>query len=151
MARMTAFKNVEGLNRALRSLTPIASEQLRDASVKIAADVAAQAASKGRALGGVAALVAPTARGSRDRIPSVKIGNSSPIERGRPGKGQTLGDVMWGAEFGGGRRTTTHQFRPWRGSGTGAGYFLWPTIRAMDDKIHDQYSEALDNALQAMK
>ena len=45
---------------------------------------------------------------------------------------------MAGAEFGGGlhgaanptsRGGYTTQFRPWRGKGSDAGYFIWPTVR----------------------
>lgn len=34
------------------------------------------------------------------------------------------------------------QFQPWRGSGEGAGYFVWPAIRQAD--VFTQYQTALD-------
>lgn len=151
MAKMTAFKTVDGLNKALKTLPKEASGTLREASMDIAQDVASGAASEARSQGGIAALVAPTIRVARDRIPAVRMGNSTRIDPDRTGERQTIGDLMWGAEFGGRRRATTQQFLPWRGSGTGAGYFLWPTVRGMEDQIQDRYSEALDDALQAMK
>jgi hypothetical protein len=151
MAKMTAFKTVDGLNKALKALPKDASEELRGASMDIAQDVATRSAGEARGQGGVAALVAPTIRVARDRIPAVRMGNSTRIDPDRTGDRQTIGDIMWGAEFGGRRRSTTQQFLPWRGSGSGAGYFLWPTVRAMEDQIQDRYSEALDDALQAMK
>lgn len=59
-----------------------------------------------------------------------------------------------GAEFGAGQNTlrnTTrgvmvgwNQFRPWRGSGSGAGYFLFPTIRDDTPQIIDMYYELID-------
>lgn len=151
MAKMTAFKSVEGLNKALKSLPKEASGTLREASMDIAQDVASRSASEARSQGGIAALVAPTIRVARDRIPAVRMGNSTRIDSERDGDRQTIGDIMWGAEFGGRRRSTTQQFLPWRGSGSGAGYFLWPTVRGMEDQIQDRYSEALDDALRAMK
>jgi hypothetical protein len=33
---------------------------------------------------------------------------------------------------------------------TGAGYFLWPAVRARNEWIQDRYSEALDDALQVI-
>ena len=36
------------------------------------------------------------------------------------------------------------QFQPWRGSGAGAGYFLWETIRNNRDEIRDTYLAELD-------
>lgn len=60
-----------------------------------------------------------------------------------------------GAEFGsdrnqrrrgrpGGKVTTVtgwNQFKPWRGSDAGAGYFLWPAIREQTDEIVNRYDE----------
>src|SRR5918995_5224587 len=43
--------------------------------------------------------------------------------------------TILGAEFGGGRRSTTRQFPPWRGANRNAGYFVYPTIRDKSDDI----------------
>jgi hypothetical protein len=61
----------------------------------------------------------------RHAAPAIKAVNQAPIIR-------LFGDAhpeVFGAEFGGGRRPTTRQFPPWRGSGEDAGYMLFPTIR----------------------
>lgn len=34
-----------------------------------------------------------------------------------------------------------NQFKPWRGSDTGAGYFLYPSIREQEDEIVNRYDE----------
>jgi hypothetical protein len=159
MAKMTPCKNVAGLNKALRQVPKEANVQLRDASVEIAANVASIASKRARSVGGVAALVAPTIKATRDRIPVVKMGSSQKLptagngwtNNSRSGARQTIGDVIWGAEFGGGARPSTSQFSPWLGSGPGAGYFLYPTIRGMQRYIQDTYSEALYDALQKVK
>ena len=150
------YYNVAGLNKSLRRLPKQASAQLRDASQKIAAKVAEDAADRARGQGGLAAIVAPTIRSGRDRVPVIRMGNSTPLptqgngwQRTRTGNRQTIGDVIWGAEFGGGRRTP--QFKPWRGNDTGAGYFLWPTVRDDRRYIADEYSDALNDALQEIK
>jgi hypothetical protein len=51
--------------------------------------------------------------------------------------------TILGAEFGGGRRSTTRQFPPWRGSGGGAGYFVYPTIRAKSGEISGRLETAV--------
>lgn len=155
MARATSqFNTAAGLNRALRQLPRLALEQLRRASLVIAQDVAGDARSGATRVGGVARLVAPSIAGTRDRVPAIKVGGSGRLpatNRSRQGSRQTVGDVWAGAEYGGGRRPTTRQFAPWRGSGQGAGYFLWPAVRANRRQIHDRYSAALDDALQELR
>ena len=154
MAKTLTFYQVEGLNRTLRALPREATAKLRDASQAIAAKVASDAAAAARSQGGIAAIVAPTIRAGRDRVPLVRMGNSSPLPtsgngwtRGRSGKRQTIGDVIWGAEFGGGARPTTRQFKPWLGNDTGAGYFLWPTVRGDREFIENAYGDAILDAV----
>lgn len=142
--RQTVYRNVAGLNQALRSLPKEASARLRDASVEIAREVAQEASSRALGIGGPAALVAPTIKPTRDRIPVVKMGGSKKLA-GRTGVNQTIGNLIWGSEFGGGARPRTNQFMPHRGRD---GYFLWPTIRDMGQDIQDEYSDALLEALE---
>lgn len=47
-----------------------------------------------------------------------------------------------GAEFGG----SQPQFKPWRGNGPDAGYFLYPTIRADSQEILDAFDAAAAKA-----
>lgn len=37
-----------------------------------------------------------------------------------------------------------NQFKPWRGSGSNAGYFLWPSIRENADGIRELYADVID-------
>ena len=152
-ARMT-FTSVEGLNKALRRLPKDATARLRDASKDVASKVAADAQRRASAEGGIAALVAPTIRASRDRVPVIRMGGTQKLptsggdwERSRDGDRQTIGDVMWGAEFGALAYT---QFKDWTGNDEGAGYFLWPAVRGDSEWIQKRYGEALDDALQAL-
>lgn len=147
MAKTLHFYNVAGLNKTLRSLPKTASANLRDASQAIADKVAQDAAGDARSQGGVAALVAPSIRSGRDRVPVVRMGNSSKLPsdtRTRRGPRQTIGDVIWGAEFGGGARPTTQQFRPHLGN---TGYFLWPTVRGDREFIEQAYGDAILEAV----
>jgi hypothetical protein len=158
MAARATFKSVAGLNKAMRRLPKETVSQLRDASQRIADRIAADARARAQGQSGLAAIVGPTIRAGRDRVPVVRMGGAGKLpdsgdgwERDRDGAHQTIGDAMWGAEFGGRRRPTTQQFLPWRGSGEGAGYFLWPAIREDSDWIDEQYSEALGDALEVVR
>lgn len=154
-AKYTSFTKVADLNRSLRYMPGTVADELRDAAGDISQQVADDAAATASALGGVAALIAPTIRIGRERVPVVRMGNSTrlPPRDGvaRKGKRQTVGDVIFGGEFGGGARDTTRQFKPWLGSDDGAGYFLWPTVRRLGGFIHDTYSGALRRALRKMR
>ena len=124
---------IPGLQKALRTLPKAASAELRDAAQEISGFVASDARGRASHLGGVARHVSGSVVARRDRVPAISLGKGDP--------------AAFGAEFGGGRRATTQQFAPWRGSGRGAGYFLWPTIHDQNDRINERYSEALLQAL----
>ena len=153
MAAKVTYYSVAGLNKSIRRLPKEAKVHLRDGAERIAKKVAADAQVRARSQGGLAAIVAPTIRSGRDTVPIVKMGDASPLplsgsdwERSRKGKRQTIGDVIWGAEFGGRGRPTTQQFLPWRGNDTGAGYFLWPTVRGDRQFISDAYEDSMADA-----
>lgn len=55
--------------------------------------------------------------------------------------------AVMGAVFGGGRRPTTRQFPPWRGSGRGAGYMLFPELREQEAFLDHTVVELIDKAL----
>jgi len=155
MTKATTYTTVKGLNKALAKLPKEASAELRTAAKAIAADIAQEAQGRAKGQGGLAALVAPTIRAARDRVPVIKMGGSGKLpaaggdwEHSRSGARQTIGDVIWGAEFGGKGRATTQQFLPHKGT---AGYFLWPTVRDRSDEMQDRYSEALLDALGDIK
>lgn len=158
MAKTVVFNEVPDLMRVLKGLDKEASAELRGEAFEIAADIAKVAASSARSQGGLPALIAPGITGRRDRVPTVKMGGSRKLPprvnaQGEPvkrkGANQNVGDAMWGAEFGGQRRPTTQQFRPWRGSGSGAGYFLYPAVRELADDMQDRYGDALLRAIDA--
>lgn len=146
------IRGVAGLNRTLNRLPKVAQARIRDASVRIASDVAEEAAQRARSgTNGVARVyrhVAPTIRATRDRVPVVRMGGSKRLPtsgdgwtHSRSGPGQTVGDVMWGSEYGSDR---SPQFSPWGGNGESAGYALWPSVRG--DEIEERYADALVEA-----
>jgi hypothetical protein len=127
--------NVEGLaelRRALKAVSATAPKELNAASKQVATFVADDARSTAEGLGGVAAKVAPSVRGSGTaRGGAIALGGSSY-------------PMALGAEFGGQGRPTTQQFKPHKGR---TGYFVYPAIRANSDRIADTYTELLDDLM----
>ena len=141
---------VDGLDelyRALRQMGPELEKQMRLTN-KAAAETETQNARAAAArLGDVPAHVinSLSSRGS---------GTAAGIAFGGP----RAPDAM-GHEFGAGRdmprkrKSGTYlgyqQFKPWRGRGEGAGYFIYPTIRRDADRIVADYEAAVDRLLKA--
>lgn len=124
---------VEGLRDLQAELRKIdLARDLRDANKQAAEVVATAAQARAQGLGGVAAKTAPSVKAAAEqRRAKVTIGSNR---------------EPWalGAEFGGGARPTTQQFEPWRGSGSSAGYFLYPAVRSTREQFVDAYDKALE-------
>lgn len=131
-ARKAGAIRVEGvaeLSRSLRAVGPEARSGLRDASKAVAGFVASDSAAAASSLGGVAAKSAPSLkpRGSVSGAAGVALGGSAYPFAG-------------GAAFGSDR---FKQFKPWKGNGPDAGYFLYPQIRSNAERIVAEYTTAL--------
>lgn len=125
------------LRAALRKADAELASEVKDANVEAADLVVTRARAKAASLGGVAAKSAPSLRSARTAASAkVRLGSAS-------------APYALGAEFGGGRSKKTRQFKPWRGSGGGAGYFLYPTIRGSRADIVELYAKALDRITRA--
>jgi hypothetical protein len=126
---------VLGLRDFLRELKAVGVElpkEVRKTNLEVAQFVVGEAISTAVALGGVHEKASPAMKAAgQQRYALAKIDS-----RKYP--------FALGAEFGGGGRSTTRQFPPHRGSGSDAGYALYPTIRAKTDEIVERYGEALD-------
>lgn len=91
-------------------------------------------------------------RARHDRIPTIKLdskrGYVSASRSNRKRKTKvTMGDVFFGAEFGGGRRPKTQQFLRHRGR---QGYFFWQAVRDNKEKIAVEYLSAIDLVLKKL-
>ena len=132
--------HVEGLRRFLRVLSKLPkelSDETRDASQEIAGKLVD--AAKNAAHTPLQQLAASTLKAKRDRIPVVTArgtaqGHHHPVK---------ASDIFYGAEFGGGKRSTTRQFLPHQGK---RGYFLYPTLRAQGSRYYDEWVDAIDKA-----
>lgn len=127
--------NVRGLaelNRTLKQLGPAVQAELKAANVEVGEMVANDARSIAYSLGGVAAKTAPSIGATRTQA----------------GGGVSFGGAAYpfagGAEFGAYRYP---QFKPWRGNGPEAGYFVYPAIRQDADEIADTYMDRLDDLM----
>lgn len=137
MARLSAGEvRVDGLrelNQHLKALDKDLPKELRKVNKTVAELVRADAKAAAYSLGGVAAHVAPSIKPAAGKDwAGVAIGGPSYPMAG-------------GAEFGSVRHK---QFNPWRGNGSDAGYFLYPTIRHDADRILTEYTHALDDFLE---
>jgi hypothetical protein len=132
----TVGVQVQGLNELNRALRALGGRELqgeiRAAGKDVATEVSSDARGKAYSLGGVAAHVAPS------------IAASAGVTSAGVSLGGASFPAAMGAEFGGQGRPTTQQFKPWRGSGSGAGYFVYPAIRDNADMIAERYGDALD-------
>lgn len=132
---------VVGLKQLLRDTRKVEQDlpkQMRQRMLPISQMVLTRAQARGRGLGGVQAhAVRRGLRGGATQNTAwIKlVGTREP--------------TIFGAEFGGGRRPTTRQFPPWRGSGGGAGYFVYPTIRGASGEITDDLERAVEDLLRS--
>lgn len=113
-------------------------------------DVAQLVVTEGRqAASGVSAMAASAAKTLRAGRATAR----ATVTLGRPNVPYALG-----AEFGAARNQRRfnvggspprhgrgwNQFMGWRGSGGDAGYFMYPAIRANEDRIVDMYGDAME-------
>lgn len=93
--------------------------------------------------------VASTVKAQKDRVPSITVGGS----RGRFSGGASAGVAVFGSEFGaneggdlrnGGRRFPDRSPSMGRGS---SGYWIFPTLRALQPQLVRDWKEAVDKIL----
>lgn len=121
------------LNRDLRAISKEAQGELKKANVDVAKQEASRAQGAAYSLGGVAAHVAGgISGGGGNAWAGIRLGTDPAAP---------------GAEFGGQHRPTTMQFKPWRGSGAGAGYFLFPTIRRDNEEITRTWAQSIEDLM----
>jgi hypothetical protein len=107
-------------------------------------------ASYGAPMARQSAIVASTIRANKDRIPNVTIGGS----RGRASGGANAGQLLFGNEFGSDRNVKGSagsfpnggfkfpQRSPSQGRGN-AGYWIFPTLKAMQPEIRRRWEQAV--------
>ena len=97
-------------------------------------------------------IIIPSLRAVQATVPQIKAGGAKKAATHRrviDGK-KTLpaaGDIFYGVEFGGRRRSTTRQFPPHRGR---KGYVLFPTIIKMHGFIKKEYTDQIERVLKGL-
>jgi len=91
-------------------------------------------------------------RARRDRIPTIKLdAKRGYVSASRPNRKRKtkvrMGDVFFGAEFGGRAQPTTQQFLRHRGR---QGYFFWQAVRDSKSYIAKEYSDAIERVLKKL-
>ena len=156
---------VEGLYDMLRGFSkasPFFNEMVRKVSTDLAVDLLAAVRVEAGTISRSRQALELT-RGlkvRKDRVPSLRLQpnmlfrskSRSNRKRGLvqgPGltRKVTMGDVFFGAEFGGGERPTTKQFLRHRGQ---SGYFFWPTVRKKKNEIAQKYLAGIDEVVQKL-
>lgn len=139
MARkQSTFRSVRAFNNALDKMPAAVESELDKAARANAERLAAGARARASRVGGVAGLVAP-------HIGVVTDAGDATVTVSGP---KPIGEVVFGAEYGGRHRRTTMQFLPWVGSMPESGYFLGPTMADQVDEVDQTYSAALGAALE---
>ena len=156
---------VEGLYDMLRGFSkasPFFNEMVRKVSTDLAVDLLAAVRVEAGTVSRLRQALEVT-RGlkvRKDRVPSIRLQpnmhfkskSRSNRKRGLvqgPGltRKVTMGDVFFGAEFGGGARPTTKQFLRHRGQ---SGYFFWPTVRKKKNEIAKRYLDGIEDVVKKL-
>lgn len=126
---------VDGMRDLLRAVSRMPKDlerEIKDASKLIALEAVADIRRSANTPAERKAAASVRARAGRD--PRIAAG----------GTGSASGLMFWGTEFGGGRRPTTRQFRPWSGT---RGYWFYPTVRARGRKWAELWLEGIDDTI----
>jgi hypothetical protein len=148
---LTVVVHIDGVHETLaafRQMDKSSQDKLRAASFDLATMLAGKAQAAARAESGQAALLAPTVRAVRDRVPVVQAGGARRVGRKRaPAWG-----ILFGSEFGMNARSGWYaapkfdneprrQYKRHNGS---QGYWFFPTVEENQDEIAKGWNKAAD-------
>ena len=111
MASLTVRMELEGFREtiaAFRELPKDANDKLRDGTLELSEQLAGRIRADARGDSAQSALMAPTVKARRDRVPLVQAGGSRRVGRNRVPAYKVLFGSLFGAE-------NYPQFRPWLG------------------------------------
>lgn len=133
MARsLTVRMRLEGYREtiaAFRELPDQANDKLRDGTRELSELLAGRIRADARSDSPQAALMAPTVRAKRDRVPVVTAGGMKRVGRNRVPAYKVLFGSIFGAEH-------YSQFRPWLGQDS---YWFFQTVDENGEEIRDHW------------
>lgn len=153
---LTVHLSTSGVRQTLRAFARLpkeASEQLRDASLDISKDLADDVAAAATARGAQAALMAPTVKATRDRVPALTAGGNK-----RVGRHKTPAHaLLFASEFGMNRRSgwyaaaqyaqsSGRQYPPHLGRNS---YWFFTTVSDNEADISRRWEQAADSIIRA--
>lgn len=121
--------------KAFKDLPKEANDSLRKRSQELAQSLATRVQSAARSDSPQSALIAPTVKARRDRVPVIAAGGNKKVGRNK----KPAHKVMFGSEFGSNR---LRQFRPHRGS---ASYWFFKTVEENQTEIADAWRKVADD------
>lgn len=122
---------------AFRALPKEASEELRTAALELSDLLAGKVRAAATGDSAQAALMAPTVRAVRDRVPAVQVGGAKRVGRHRV----PAWKILFGSEFGSNRLP---QFRPYNAGG----YWFFPLIETEQGAIAREWQQAADRVIE---
>lgn len=131
-----------------RQMPKAANTELRKASLKIAEMVADAARASARAEDSQAALLIPTIRAVRDRVPAVQVGGSKKVGRNKT----PASSILFVSEFGMNERSgwyaknkyalsSGYQHKPHQGQ---VGRWFFPSVEPLAPEIDRQWNQAAE-------
>ena len=133
---LTVTIRISGAHQTLRAFKQMpedATTELRAASLKIADLLAAQLKVAALVSSGQTALIAPTVRAKKDRVPVVQAGGTR-----RVGSNKVPAfKVLFGGEFG------SHKLKQFRAFNA-EGYWFFSTVKADEDRVRSEWLAAVD-------
>lgn len=139
---LTLTVKIEGVRETLaafRSLPRDASNALRERSMELAQVLAERVASAAEADSPQSALMAPTVKARRDRVPVIEAGGTKPVGSASA----PAYKILFGSEFG---ARTLPQYRPHVGRGS---YWLFKTAFENQDEIETAWNHLADDIQRA--
>lgn len=132
---LTMTVRIDGVHETLAAFNRLpkdANDALRDKSMDLAQTLAGKVADAARSEGRQAAILAPTVKARRDRVPVVVAGGAKRIGRNR----KPAYALLFGSEFG---SKSLKQFKP-----RGPSYWFYSTVKDSESEISTAYNKAAD-------
>lgn len=137
---LTVRLRIDGLRetmRAFRELPKEANNSLRDRTLELSERLAGRVRTAATGDSGQSALIAPTVKAKRDRVPVIQAGGTKKVGRNRV----PAFKVLFGAEFG---ATRLKQYRPHVGQGS---YWFFRTVEENEAEIADAWRKVADDII----